>query len=597
MCRIGGIVDQRKSSGERSTSVAAMMQLMQSGGPDGDGIFTDDTSGLTLGHRRLAILDLTEAGHQPMIRRDGQLALTYNGEIYNFRELRQELAALGYPCSTQTDTEVILQAYACWGKQGFRRLEGMFAFALWDASNQQLWLVRDAEGIKPLYLATWDGGGLAFASTVKALKLLPDVEAEHPAWPVLLLAYGHLPGSVTTCKHIEPVEPGTAWGYHVVTGNKEVYSIRSSPTKQYTFHQKGEALDALRETMQQVLARDLYSDAPIGLFLSGGIDSSILAISSSEIRPDIHTSAVFFQEEAYSESRFQDLVRSRIPQGKHLSHAIGANDFFSSLAQIQQDSDLPSCDGINTWFIAKFAREEGLKAVLSGLGADEYWGGYPSFKRMKWVDWLSKFPADVWRPTRLLSQKAFRRLVFLRLGGRTGAYLFLRGLFVPQDIARILHMTEQEVWEILSQYPRNESLPTASAFDTAALLETKGYMRDQLLRDSDVMGMAHGLEIRVPFLDPLLTDLASQIPAAWKEPTEYAKPMLIDAFKDKLPVAVWQRPKMGFTFPFDEWFRHDERSKAFFADLPGDYHRQFLQGQLHWSQLYTLSLLKGRIYG
>lgn len=596
MCRIAGLVDPGRSGAERQQLVSAMLSRMAAGGPDGEGQFSDDPSGVSLGHRRLAIVDLTDAGRQPMIGQQGELVISYNGEIYNFKGLRDELHALGFHCVSRTDTEVILQAYACWGVQAFSKLEGMFAFALWDVVRQQVWLVRDEAGIKPLYYLSGPKR-MAFASSVKALRILPEAQDNQPIWPVLFLAYGHLPGPITTQLQVKPVPPGRALCYDLKHSSITEHPLTSPFRNQQLFTNRVEAREAMQSTMRMVLERQFFSDAPIGLFLSGGIDSSILALVGSQIRPDLHTSAVHFSESAFSELGYQELIRAQIPHGNHASHVVDASLFFDALPRILLDGDLPSCDGINTWFIAQFAHEEGLKAVLSGLGADEYWGGYPSFTRIAWVQRLSQLPASVWKSARYTQHKALRRLVFLRLGGRNGAYLFLRGLFVPQEIAQILDVDEQEVWTILEEFPRNEPLVDGHRFDQASSLEINSYMRDQLLRDSDTMGMAHGLEIRVPYLDPALVALAQQIPAAWKQPTQQVKPMLVDAFRDILPEKVWNRPKMGFTFPFADWFKNDAKAGPFFASLPPVYYEQFLRGQLHWSKLYTLKLIDSHVHG
>jgi asparagine synthase (glutamine-hydrolysing) len=257
--------------------------------------------------------------------------------------------------------------------------------------------------------------------------------------------------------------------------------------------------------------------------------------------------------------------------------------------------DLPSTDGINTWFISKYAKENELKAVLSGVGGDELYGGYPSFKRMGAVNALEKLPRAVLLNSHRAGLRKFRRLCYLTLGGAKGKYLFLRGHFIPSEIARHLNIDEKEVWNILDEQPVLKDVSGLSLKNQASWIEMNMYMQNQLLRDSDVMSMAHGVEIRVPFLDKEFIDLSLQIQSSIKYAGNFKKQMLIDAFKDMLPEPIYNRPKMGFSFPFKEWLAKDDYIKTLISsgnENAKKEYKRFAAGDMHWSQLMTLALLQ-----
>ena len=236
-------------------------------------------------------------------------------------------------------------------------------------------------------------------------------------------------------------------------------------------------------------------------------------------------------------------------------------DFHENLPRILQAIDQPGCDGINTWFISKYAKENGLKAVLSGIGGDELYGGYPSFQRMQKVKFLEKLPRQLLRSGKYTSLKRLRRLGYLGLEGAAGKYLFLRGQFIPFEIAAHLNISEEQVWQALKEQPVCEDINQLSAFDQASWIELNLFMQNQLLRDVDVMSMSHGIEIRVPFLDRDFVDLSMQIDDSLKSKGDHPKQLLIDSFKEVLPEQVWKRPKMGFGFPFKKWLANDELVK------------------------------------
>ena len=572
-----------------------MCNSLKHGGPDDEGFYTDELNNLVLGHRRLSLIDLSPGGHQPMRYDNERYWISYNGELYNYKEIKAELQAAGYNFWSASDTEVILAAFAAWGTNAFKRFNGMFAFALWDSREACIYLVRDRMGIKPLYFAK-NGQGLCFASEIRAFAAIPWLQEENTSWPVYLLAYGHLPEPVTTLKQVKPLPKGSFLRFHCKTGKWDI--------ERFSFTSYGErtsnrdfAMEQVRETLSASVQRHLVSDAPIGVFLSGGLDSSIMALlAAGHQRSGLKTLSIIFEEEKYSEKQYQNLVVEKL-DCPNWQETLTESVFQQNLPGIINAMDMPCCDGINTWFISKYARESGLKAVLSGVGGDELFGGYPSFNRVHKVKWIEKIPAALLKTGRYSGSKKLRRLTYLSLGGAKGLYLFLRGQFVPATIARHLDTTEKEIWHILDDQPELDSINSLGTGNQAGWIESNLYMQNQLLRDADVMSMAHGLEIRVPFLDRDFVNLVQNIRSDIKYSGSYPKQLLIDSFKNELPPGVWNRPKMGFSFPFNEWMQHSEfvkdtMQKSGTKGLQSL--RKFTDGDMHWSQLMSLLLLNLR---
>lgn len=588
MCRIAGLINQQLETGELTSLVRDMCRLQQHGGPDDEGIYADARCRLVLGHRRLAIIDTSTGGHQPMEYAAGRYYITYNGELYNYREIRERLLQTGFGFSTQSDTEVILAAYMAWGINALEQFNGMFAFAIWDSQSGELLLARDGAGVKPLYYAH-TADGFAFASEIRALKTIPYLNRENPHWPVYLMAYGHIPEPVTTLKDVVPLQKGTCIRYNIHSGQVKKHTF-SRPAFLEKINHRREAIDAVKEELESAVKRHLVSDAPIGVFLSGGLDSSIIALLANRHQQKLNTISIFFEDNQYSEKKFQDVLQQQLSCSNQ-QYLLKESDFNSFLPSIIQAMDMPCCDGINTWFISKYARQSGLKTVLSGIGGDELFGGYPSFRRIKTALLLEKLPHNILKAGRFANSKKFRRLAYLSIKNPVGRYLFLRGQFIPGDIAKFLNADESQVWSILSGQPQLPDIDYLSPLNQASWMETNMYMQNQLLRDADVMSMTHGLEIRVPFLDKEFFHLALKIQSDIKYNGRLGKQLLIDAFKDVLPQVIWNRPKMGFSFPFKEWLSNDMYSQVDEKDLSME-HQLLKTNQMHWSQFFTLILLQ-----
>ncbi len=593
MCRIAGIADKSLPKEALLSITKIMCDILRHGGPDDEGIYADPDHHLLLGNRRLALIDLGIGGHQPMSYDNDRYHITYNGEIYNHQNLKNELKIEGFTFKTQSDTEVILAAFAAWGTDSFRKLNGMFAFALWDQQNANLYLVRDASGIKPLYYAATKEH-IVFASEIRAFKAVAYLQEKDPAWEVHMMAYGHLPEPVTTLKIVKPLAKGSFIQYNIPTGSFNIQAFT-----QYIFREeidvKALALELIKDCMKKVVTRHLFSDAPIGVFLSGGLDSAIITkLANSDQKACLNTLSIFFEEEKYSEKQYQDILLEN-QAGNHHEFLLKEKEFHDHLPGIINDMDLPSSDGINVWFISKYAKDSGLKSVLSGIGADELFGGYPSFGRMGKTLMLEKLPNSILRSGKFTGSKVLRRLCYLSLHSAQGKFLFLRGQFIPGEIAAHLNAEEKEIWNILEEPLYKEDISCLTVKNQASWMEINFYLQNQLLRDADVMSMIHGLEIRVPYLDKDLMNLVLQIQSGIKYSGTLSKQLLIDAFKDLLPEPIWNRAKMGFSFPFREWITKDEyvmNTLNTQGQKNINNYQKFVEGGLHWSQLMTLMLLE-----
>jgi asparagine synthase (glutamine-hydrolysing) len=588
MCRVAGIVSGNLPIGEIRNKVKEMCGAQQHGGPDDEGIFHDDQAGLVFGHRRLSIIDLSQNGHQPMADADQKAWITFNGEIYNYPDLKKELSTLGAKFKSDSDTEVILQAYLHWGTAAFSKLRGMFAFALYDIKKAITYLVRDTAGIKPLYYSTANRT-LSFASEVRAFKAVGLQTENDGGWQIRLLAFGHIPEPYTTLKNVFSLPKGHFLSWNNVTAQYTLNSYQSQSALNI-ITDINEARQLISESLNNSVKRQLIADAPIGVFLSGGIDSSLITLLANQHKKEqLKTISIFFDEKNYDERGYQQIITNKT-NGQNFLHLVKQNDFEASFPQIMNAMDMPTTDGINSWFISKYAHDDGLKAVLSGIGADEFFGGYPSFKRIKLLSYLRKLPSRLLKAFSSFAPDNYKRLSFLSVDSLVADYLVLRGLFLPSDIAAILDTDTKHINEVLfasadSLAPRNYNEEHAS------WLETHLYMQNQLLRDTDVMSMNHGLEVRVPFLDEDFTQLTQSIAPNIRFDAQQPKKLLIDSFSDLLPAEIWNRPKMGFTFPLQQWMKGSTQISDinnYKGQKAQDIIQQFKNNNLHWSKAFAL---------
>ena len=584
MCRIAGIIDF--SGGEPfGDKLVSMRDSMARGGPDGSGIHIDGKIGLA--HRRLSILDLSAAASQPMRAQGRDVWLSYNGEIYNFQELKQELLAAGYRFKSSSDTEVILNGYLHWGESVFSKLKGMFALSILDKDRKCLLLARDRAGIKPLYYSI-SRERFLFASEVKAFKAFDSRWPEYDKWKVLFLAFGHIPFPFTTLKNVFSSPKGEYLRVDLEKNSLE--NVKYSAEIQDDYGDN--PVRTVRRLLEHAVNSHLVADAPLGVFLSGGLDSTLIASIAARVKgEELRTLSVCFSERDYDESSFQNAVAKQI-RSRHSARLVREKDFLEEFEGAVASMDQPTTDGINTFFISKCAKEAGLKAVLSGLGSDEIFGGYPSFNRMPMVWTFRKSGIKAFDIFSKLHGDRIGRLSYLSMRNPIKYYLLMRAIFPESSVAAYSGYSTREVREVLEGVPSDLPM-SAGPLQFASFMERDFYMQNQLLKDSDSMGMANSVEIRVPFVDQ---DLSAAVLAMPPEVKFGGRPksLLLEAFKPIIPQQVFSREKMGFAFPFPEWMGRNAEQLLDSLNCPRSVGpqllRRFRAGDLHWSRFFAVAL-------
>jgi asparagine synthase (glutamine-hydrolysing) len=567
-----------------------------------------------LGVRRLAILDRSPRGRMPMGSASGRGWLAYNGETYNYRELRAELGP-AESFSSGSDTEVLLRAFDTWGEAALARLRGMFGLGYFQAApTPTLLLARDRFGIKPLY---WheDRRRVLFASEVAAIVrggLVPD-EACGEAL-ARFLEWGSVPSPLTTVKDVRVLPPAHVLKISSRGARVERYwdlggaveaARRTAPRA------AADAVAATRERLEESVRLHLVGDVPLGVFLSGGIDSSALAALAAEGRPQpLTTLSVAFEERALSEAAYARRMAARVGADHH-EVLLRAPEVFADLGAFFAAMDQPTVDGLNTWCIARAARDAGLTVVLSGLGGDEVFWGYDHLRRTAALGLaraaMAVVPAAIRRGvTRLgpmagalLARPGLDRLAALEAPTPPGVYHLVRGLFPRAVVKDLLGASEGDLEAAAPALTTDARAGAGDLREALTRLEFSHYLGDQLLRDTDVMGMAHSIEARVPYLDHRLVETVLGLPAALKLDRARPKPLLLDALGDRLPREIWDRPKMGFTFPMAAWMRERaadlERlcleEKRLQRPAVEAVWRAFAAGRTHWSRPWALLVL------
>jgi asparagine synthase (glutamine-hydrolysing) len=574
MCGIAGIYAYRDLAPPVDREeLLRIREAMVRRGPDGAGLWTSDDQRVGLAHRRLAIIDLSDAGAQPMATMDGRLRITFNGEIYNYRDLRKELEAKGYAFHSNSDTEVLLHLYADRGHEMVHALRGMFAFAIHDNVERTIFLARDPFGIKPLYY-TDDGKTFRFASQVKALLAGGAIDtAPEPAGTVGFLILGSVPEPFTLYRRVRSLPSGATMMVrrsgagaprHYFDVRDVLLRAQDSPFDQE--HARATFYAAVRDSVKS----HLVADVPVGVFLSAGIDSgAITGLAAETGVGDLHTLTLGFREYQGThddEVPFAEQVAGHYGTTHH-TEWISREDFVRELPEILATMDQPSIDGVNTYLVSRAASRAGMKVALSGLGGDELLGAYPSFRQVPRVvralAWTRHAP---WlgRGARMLTQGVLGRTTspkyagLLEYGSTLGrAYLLRRSLFMPWEIDDLLDpstvrtgIDELNLVGRLHATTNGLRAPRASV----AALELAWYMRNQLLRDADWAGMAHSLEIRVPLVDAALFQALAPAIAVGNAPT---KTDFAHAPNPPLPELVARRAKTGFTTPVADWIGHE----------------------------------------
>ena len=548
-----------------------MREAMIARGPDGAGSWISSDRRVGMAHRRLAIIDIGISGAQPMALRDDAggllLQIAYNGEIYNFKQLRAELISQGSIFTTNSDTEVLLRLYARYGIDMVRHLRGMFAFVIWDEAKKGMLLARDPYGIKPLYYND-EGGTLRVASQVKALLAGEAVStAPNPAGHIGFFTLGYVPEPHTMYEKIQSLPAGTSlWLDRDGKRNQGTYfNFQSEITELENITLKA-SKEELRAALIETAKFHLISDVPVGVFLSAGLDSaSIMALASEVAGKQMETMTLRFDEFAGSSLDEAPMAAdiAKLYGTRHQTRTVKGADFSQEKDDLLRAMDQPTVDGVNTYFVAKEAADMGLKVALSGVGGDELFGGYDSFRqipslvgKLGWIPYIGVLGAAF----RVLSGPLLKRLTspkyasFFEYSGDYGsAYLLRRGLFLPWELTDFLEAEfVQKGWQDLNlRQNLNMTVEGVSkSYNKVSLLESTWYMRNQLLRDADWAGMAHSLEIRTPLVDTtLFAKLAGR---------GFSKSDMALSPKTPLPTSVIKRPKTGFAIPVRDWLLDNE---------------------------------------
>jgi asparagine synthase (glutamine-hydrolysing) len=559
MCGIAGIIGNLAPA-EASRALDAMVTSLVHRGPDDRGSMccTVGQSTVALGHTRLSIIDLSADGHQPMADEPDRHTTVFNGEIFNFRELRKMLDPGGRLFRTCSDTEVILHSYARWSEDSFRAFRGMFAFALLDREHQQVHLVRDPLGIKPLYYYA-AGGELLFGSEVRSLLASGRVPRQLENDAVAhFLRYGWVGSRDTLIAGVKLLQPGevltVSLGGARIKWNIRSYEAPQEPESAVSPAERDESTAHIRHLLEDSVKRHLVSDVPVGLFLSGGIDSAvILHLMRQAGTARVKTFTVTFPQAEFNEQDHARRLAERYDTEHHeleLSEAALLSQLPSALTAMDQ----PTMDGINTFVVARSVRQSGVKVALSGLGGDELFAGYPSFRRIAWARGAARIPPGLRTAIAAGGKRLIRGPVADKVWSLLSSdctpdsvYHVSRRLFAPATVRALMPDAGRD-----PQAPIRDVL---DSINRVSQLELQEYMTNLLLRDTDCMAMANGLEVRVPLIDKELVRHVQRLPGKWKLARSVTKPLLRDGMRGSVPESVWNRRKMGFVLPFDRWLR------------------------------------------
>ena len=619
MCGIFGYVTVVPQKGGRAVLETALEALRHRGPDDSAWLeLRDEQLECGLAHTRLSIIDLSPNGRQPMSTSNGRYTIVYNGEVYNFRELRAELETFGVKFRGFSDSEVILEAYARWGRNAFERFRGMFALGIWDRLERKLVLARDHFGIKPLYF-TSGPGYLAFASEIRAL-LRTGFSSKTISRRAIAsyLSTGSVSEPDTIVSDIAPLPPGTILEYS--NGSVRTFTYWSMPVGPSTHTSMAAAVDDLRSVLSDAIRLRLIADVPLGIFLSSGIDSTTIAsFAARTSTTPIRTFTVTFEEESFSEGRIAAETARRLGSN-HCEVRLAGRDTLNRIDDVVRSLDQPSHDGFNTYIVSKAARESGLSVALSGLGGDEVFAGYRGFRQFglalaigRRTRRISKYLGRVASLVSQIGRVPHRIQKFadiLRSGGSPSkTYTTMRSMFGLAQIKQLVHpeFAEDAPFLPITIPPGFDALLERGDLEPEnaySALELSNYLRDTLLRDADVMSMRHALEVRVPFVDHVLIEHVLRLPARIKLDSNVNKPLLTQAVGD-LPNNVLRKAKMGFCLPFGDWLRGPLRPWAeemllgnpirrlpfMNADVAADIWQAFLQGRVAFSCVFCLTVL------
>lgn len=575
MCGIAGIINFSGQSPSEDL-LKQMTDVIEHRGPDGSGSYISD--GIAFGHRRLSIIDLA-GGHQPMTTTDDRVTITYNGEIYNFPELREELKALGYQFKSSSDTEVILQAYHAWGPKSVERIRGMFAYAIHDKENNEVFIARDRLGIKPLFYAQFSGDNFVFGSELKSLKLHPNFNSSlRTESTEEYFALGYVPEPHTIYKNVMKLEPGHTLLINTVTGkieNSQYWNIEFNSDYSGTFNDASRELDARVEEAVRIRMR---ADVPLGAFLSGGVDSSAVVANMAKNSADpVNTCSIGFKQADFDESDYADQIADQY-KTSHKSKYVDPNDF-SLVDKLMDYYDEPYADSsaLPTFRVCELAREN-VTVALSGDGGDEHLAGYRRYKLQMFEENLrSKIPPAIrkhifgslgaiypkadWAPRILRAKTTFQGIA------RSHIESYFHGVSIlkpemRQKLFSSKMKSELQNYTALEVFKKHASeTETDDPLSMIQYLDIKTYLAGDILTKVDRASMAYSLEVRVPLLDHELVGWIASLPSAFKLNNGEGKYIFKKSLEKDLPHDILYRPKMGFRVPLKSWFRNELKEK------------------------------------
>ncbi len=610
MCGITGQASKEKQI-ERGL-IVSLSRALAHRGPDDEGTWFSEDYSVGMGQLRLSILDLSSLGHQPMLSPDGRFVMVYNGEIYNFRELRQELRDAGESFVSNTDTEVLLRLWSLQGPMCLSRLRGMYAFAIWDNRERCLWLVRDPLGIKPLYYAL-ESNTITFASEIKALKSVGMAGKINPRGVGAFLRWGSIPAPLSLYRGISAVPAASFLRWQQINGRLEVkmywnyqkaWSSSQKLVEDITTHD--EALEWVRHVLIKSVQDHLVSDVPVGAFLSGGIDSTaVVSLMRQAGQQEIETFSIGFDDSALNESHYANLAAQRYST-RHHEWRVSQADFSRFHGKFLATMDQPTIDGFNIFLVSKLAHEHGIKVVTSGIGGDELFRGYPlQFRRLpalcKVLGWIpgllrhygATFFALPWSMQKWGHRSGRMADLLQTEPNLKDLYLWTREVFRADDVRHLftdVDFAEEAACVDMTEFLPKMLLDPSSTLASVSTLETSRYLGSQLLADSDNFSMAHSLELRVPLVDRvLLEQIIALQDTYFTDAKNTPKALLVTAVGD-IPDAIVFRKKQGFTLPFASWLKDDVWSPT--SDLLDPVVCQKLMAhKSHWSRRWALEVM------
>lgn len=559
MCGIAGIIGLQSDKGK--TLLKGMCDAIAHRGPDAEGLFSEGI--VNLGHRRLSIIDLSHAADQPVNDFTGRYTIVFNGEIYNYMDVKKEL---DYPWKTTSDTEVILAAYSKWGKDCLHKLNGMFAFAIWDNQTESLFIARDRVGIKPFYYTVKDNI-LVFSSEIRSILQTGLVEKKIDK--VGLFEYLErisVRTPRTIIENILQLKPGHCATFKNGKLETEEYWSVVKPINPIDVPKSfEEAKNRTFELFDKSIQRRMVADVKVGAFLSGGIDSSaVVALMAKHSETPVQTYSIIFDEKAYDESEYAQMIAKKY-ETNHTEIKLKPEMLLEELPGFFDALDTPTVDGINTYLVSKLVKNTGIKVVLTGLGGDELFAGYPNFKR--WMDYskyrllIDNFVSKglVSLVKRFYSNRAISKIHNLQNSGKTGFAGFYnnsRSIFLKSELLELIDTGKDEKTVNLVDLNSAElkKYPLLSQYSVG---EITNYTLDVLIKDTDQMSMAWALEIREPFFDYQMIEYLLGVPDKFKFAEHTPKNLLVKAMGDLLPPEIVYRPKKGFSFPWDYWLRNE----------------------------------------